>query len=93
MPYIPQKERPRLDDYVGVLARRIETIGQFTYVVYKLMLLVAKKFGISYATYASLLGALTSTLNEFYRREVSVYEDEKELENGSVQVSQTEVVH
>jgi hypothetical protein len=91
MPYIPQKERPRLDDYVGVLARRIETIGQFTYVVYKLTLLVAKKFGICYTTYASLLGALTSTLNEFYRREVSVYEDEKELENGSVQTEEVKL--
>ena len=86
MPYIKQEERWDLNNQLLKLSMSIETLGQFTYVIYVLSLKFLQHMGISYANYASILGALTCTLQELYRKEVSVYEDEKELQNGSIKI-------
>lgn len=84
MPYIKQSERVKLDQELAFLHPQIETLGQFTYVVYKLAIRWVYDNGVSYKNYASIIGALTCTIQELYRKQVAIYEEEKELENGSI---------
>lgn len=84
MPYIKSHERNNLATELFMLSVKITTVGQLTYVFYKLALGFVKRQGVCYQNYALVLGALTSVQQEFYRKEVSQYEDEKELENGSI---------
>jgi hypothetical protein len=84
MPYIKQEERRQYDAAIDELSSQLFTIGQLTYVLYKLCLEYVNRNEVCYKNYAAILGALTATIQEFYRKEVSEYEDEKELENGRV---------
>lgn len=84
MPYIPQNERQKLDSELAFIYPLVETLGQFTYVVYKLALRWVHENGVSYKNYASILGALTCTIQELYRKQAAPYEEEKELQNGSI---------
>jgi hypothetical protein len=59
------------------------TAGELTYIIYKLILKYLPK-GYSYHNLSGCLGILESVKQEFYRRIVAPYEDEKIKENGDI---------
>ena len=89
MPYIPQKRRTELDDYVSLLISALEdpsdsfTAGELNYVITKIMLAVWN-VRPSYTNAAHIVGILETLKLEYYRRAVVPYEEEKREENGDV---------
>lgn len=84
MPYIPQHERPWLDELAEPLLDRIDTEGQLVYVLYKLCYGAALSSGGTFAQWNAVTGALESTKLELYRQWIATYEDNKLDENGDV---------
>ena len=80
MPYITEEQKGELE------TRPPENVGQLTYVLYLTCLKYAAPTP-NYQTYAEILGALTATQHELYRRKVAPYEDRKILENGDVDLT------
>lgn len=83
MPYIDKSLRPRLDASLEYLIEDIQTEGELNYAITRL----CKGFlsnSPSYAEYNSVMGVLECAKQEFYRRMVTVYEDEKIKQNGDV---------
>ncbi len=86
MPYIPHDGRVRLDDYVQRFYKiPINSIGELVYLLTHLCLAyLPEKKDRNFLSYCSVVGALTCTLLEFYRRLVAPYEEEKKHINGEV---------
>ena len=86
MPYIKKNRRDWFDeiasDISDVFANdESATMGDLNYLITKILLSTGPS---SYADYNDLIGMLECCKLEFYRRAVSVYEDEKIKENGDV---------
>ena len=65
--------------------------GVMNYAITALIHTIVAETGESYATYNAMIGMLESAKLELYRKMVSPYEDQKEFENGPVQIpNQTE---
>jgi len=79
MPYITEKQKEELK------SRHPKNVGELTYVLYLTCLQYAGP-NPNYQTHAEILGALTATQHELYRRQVAPYEDRKILENGDVKL-------
>jgi hypothetical protein len=77
MPYIPQKDRDHAE-------HEPQTPGELNFAITKLIDRYVNDFGVSYATFNTVMGALGGALLEFYRRVVVPYEKRKEQENGDV---------
>ena len=100
MPYIPQKDRPRLDPLIDELAGELKKIGdeyneteQGKYPTayagllnYAVSRLVGKfaLITLRYWTVALLTGVLENIKQEFYRRVASPYEDKQIVKNLDV---------
>jgi len=100
MPYISQARRKYFDSYVNGLVNELHNTGtgygtrdpgELNYVLTKIALgyLYQKRDGKivhtpRYAEMNEVIGVLESVKSEFYRREVSPYEDEKALVVGDV---------
>lgn len=84
MPYIDQNARLSFDDTIRSLTP--QTPGELNYVITKLMLEYGKRKQEkpSYSLYNELVGVVECLKMEFYRRAVSVYENEKISEHGDV---------
>lgn len=80
MPYIEKGLRLAIDS--GRMTPR--TVGELTYAMTRLALNYVEQQGVSFATFAAVLGALDATGREFYRRSVVPYEENKIDENGDV---------
>ena len=80
MPYITEEQKGELE------TRLPENVGELTYVLYLTCLKYAGPTP-NYQTYAEILGALTATQHELYRRKVAPYEDRKISENGDVDLT------
>lgn len=81
MPYIPQKLREDLDNGAPPLSA-----GELNYAITKLC--VEYAFATirpsNYSTFNEVIGVLECAKQEFYRRIVVLYEDEKKELNGDV---------
>jgi len=97
MPYIPEKDRPRLDPLIDRLVDEIVAIhkeygydgafaGLLNYTQTRLSTEVATKlFGrIRYWLIAILVGVFKNIADEFYRRIAVPYEDVQTSKNGDV---------
>lgn len=97
MPYIPQKEREKLNPLIDELAEKIvwqakecdhEAAfgGILNYVFTRLAMKVVKsQFGkIRYWMIAILTGVFKNASDEFYRRIAGPYEDKQIAKNGDV---------
>lgn len=87
MPYIKKNERPELDALMAPLAKHIQSLpmeeqdGAMNYSVTKMFKAV---YPMRYFHLNRALGVLTAIAQEFYRRIVAPYEDQKIKENGDV---------
>ena len=78
MPYINQDRR------MDLIFFNPENAGELNYQ----FTLIAKQYvcnkGESYQTYNDIIGALECCKQELYRKKIGIYENQKEVENGTV---------
>lgn len=84
MPYIKQTERTAIDKAVAEIVKVIYSPGTLNYAITKILLAYTDVEQRSYITYNEIIGVLECAKQEFYRREIVPYEDEKKKENGDV---------
>lgn len=83
MPYIPEKDREQFDNIISKFIFPI-TEGQLNYIITRLISNYVRANGLSYVSINDILGVLTATKEEFYRRIAVPYEHQKMIENGDV---------
>ncbi len=88
MPYIPQSNRPPIDDLLTPLIDHLKNLpleaqdGALNYVVNQSS---KRKWNEpKYFNYNRAMGVLSSIQAEWYHRDVGPYEDKKIIENGDV---------
>jgi len=87
MPYIKQESRPKWDSLIQQLIEEIkkespESIdGTLNYIITRIFKAV---YPARYYHYNKAIGVLECIKQEFYRRVVAIYENEKIAENGDV---------
>lgn len=92
MPYIPNKRREVLDQYVNGLADYIKEtnlesswLGDTNYVITRLLMRLVQTFGpMRYWMAVSLLGTLEAVKIEIFRRAIGPYENKQQEINGDV---------
>ena len=93
MPYITQEKRQEIDESMEVLMGDIFcsfdlSPGDFNYIITQLCLayeyMSRDGENPTYTAYNQTIGVLECVKQEFYRRAVSVFEDQKKKENGDV---------
>lgn len=89
MPYIKQEEREVIDKLVFDLKKEIKNkniknCNQLNYIFTQLIHTFIETNGKNYQNLNNVIGLLDCVKLEYYRRIVSVYEDEKFKENGDV---------
>ena len=84
MPYIKQGSRFMIDQEVESLAGQIDNEGDLNYAIFKLLLSMTEEWGKNYATLNRIKGVMSCCSDEFTRRVINPYEDEKIEENGDI---------
>lgn len=80
MPYIPQGARDAIDAEL----RDVDTTGELNYALTRVILDYLARNGLCYQTINDIRGALVCAGDEFNRRVVAPYEDQKIVKNGDV---------
>jgi hypothetical protein len=81
MPYIKNSDRGQFDEMLVLLGDRIETAGEFNYIITRLAHKYIENNGECYQNYNDIVGVLESAKMELYRKKIAPYEDIKEKEN------------
>lgn len=86
MPYITKEEREKVyDNKRGTIhVNAPTTIGQLNYAITMLVASYFRRFGGNYQQANDVMGALACAGQEFYRRCMADYENQKKSENGDV---------
>ena len=93
MPYIKQEYRYQLDAEINELVRKIinsymlknqKLAGTLNYCFTRIILDILDSTGTNYENINEMIGMLECCKQELYRKVAVPYEDEKEIENGSV---------
>lgn len=103
MPYITQEKRRQLDPAIDELHRILTNIkiddesanteGCVNYSITRLLMLVyGDKDSARYGSINDALGVLDAVGKEYYRKVAVPYEDQKEFENGVVEINPTKEV-
>jgi predicted type IV restriction endonuclease len=88
MPYITQEDRKRYDDILSQLINKLAEISEEDrdgHLNYCITVMLKHLYAPpKYKRYNRAMGMLSCVAQEFYRRVVGPYEDEKIKENGDV---------
>jgi hypothetical protein len=87
MPYIPQEQRDRLDPLIAPLSKDLLEhldVGEYNYVMTKLMHEFILKKGIKYENFCVAKGVLADARDEISRIPMGFYEDTKIRANGFI---------
>lgn len=87
MPYIRELERVQFNSALVMMRDALgfnPTPGQLNYVLTSLCHHYAGAYGHKYETFNDVIGVLECAKQEFYRRAVVPYEDQKIKQNGDV---------
>jgi len=89
MPYIKPERRKLIfwanDINLPVVdVNSIESVGELNFAITKLCIDFLEKDGRAYRSFNEIVGVLECVKLEFYRKAVAPYEEEKEMENGSI---------
>lgn len=91
MPYIKQEDREIYDEEIHKLVEKLTNFenknvisGHINYVFSKILWNIFRKNGPSYTLGNNLMGVLACVSQEFYRKQLSNYENLKEKENGPI---------
>jgi len=84
MPYIPKENRTYYDACINkVFSQSYQIpIGELNYFITRICVKYLDRTKKNYVDYNTIIGMLECVKQEFYRRQVSVYEDRKKQENG-----------
>ncbi len=86
MPYIEKKERAAYKEHIDEIVKLLfdnDHPGHVNYVISKIL----RSFYTSesrYRDYNEAMGVLSCVQQEFYRRYIALYEDQKIYENGDI---------
>lgn len=79
MPYVSEETQNELRD------RSPKNVGELNYqLTHTILQYLAQQSKLDYATLNGVVGALESCKQEFYRRAVAPYEENKKLDNGDI---------
>lgn len=88
MPYIARHARKQLDpaieEVVNLIRDRVDGESRDGWLNYAITKLLLGLYEESYTEYNAAIGVLECAKNEFYRRAVEPYEDQKKKLNGDV---------
>ena len=84
MPYIKQEDRKKFDYDINKIIENITATGELNYIITRLCLGYLKSKGKRYVNLNEIIGILECAKEEFYRRQVAPYEDEKIRTSGDV---------
>jgi hypothetical protein len=94
MPYIKQEDRQKFNmfmgenkfkiDFLKKVGEKCDNAGDLNYAITMILKHYLEKKGECYATHNEIVGMLECCKQEWIRRQVSPYEDEKIKENGDV---------
>ncbi|MCK4830110.1 hypothetical protein KA005_81080 [bacterium] len=87
MPYIKQSRRDELDDDIENLLVSLgcgASAGDYSYSISMLIHHYTASYGLNYKNLNAAVGILECAKQEFIRKVVSPYEDEKIAENGAI---------
>jgi len=84
MPYIKPAIRQEFLAEADILGERIQDVGELNYVLTTIVMSYLNKDVKNYARLNGILGVFEGAKQEFYRRVVAPYEDEKIKQNGDV---------
>lgn len=84
MPYIQKNRRKTLDSCFLTLYLEIETKGELTYCLYRIVKDYIKMKGKSYQNISEAISSVADTEHELRRRVLNPYEDKKIKENGDI---------
>lgn len=84
MPYI--KNRHREDIKLPSVFEKNPDAGKLNYAIHLLIQQYLEAKGLNYQSCNDVMGALQGVQQEFYRRKVAPYEDEKIAENGDIEL-------
>jgi uncharacterized protein DUF6899 len=87
MPYLTQDDRLKFNRLLIELGEQLQTSGELNYCIARLTMEFLKKIRGPQVTYHDLSrihGVLQDVANEYYRKVMAPYEDNKEKENGEV---------
>jgi len=88
MPYIKQEDRTKWERIINEVVGELEKLdlkdveGNLNYFITSIL---KKTYQPKYFNYNRAMGLLECIKQEFYRRQIAVYEDEKIKENGDVE--------
>ena len=87
MPYIKLKEREEMLAEMAGMYPHMWTAGQLAYVVYIILRKFTNATGESgFFRMALAIGAIVLTVARYISKDVMLYEDAKEAENGSIEL-------
>jgi hypothetical protein len=84
MPYIKQEDRVKFENLAKALGTAATCAGDLNYVFTVICHQYIKEKGLRYQNINDIMGALTGTQLEMYRKIVSPYEDIKINENTDI---------
>ena len=90
MPYIRQVRRDAMEGQLKRLGNIIVTAGELNYAITHLVKTWTQYWVASYTTLATVTGVLDNVKNEFYRRVIVPFEEEKLAEHGDVYIAPQE---
>lgn len=89
MPYIEQDDREKI-----LAGGRAEVPGDLAYMVYCLVVDWVYRQGgkLSYTKASAAIGILDTVKDEFRRRHLDFYEDQKIIDNGDVSIAECQIL-
>lgn len=83
MPYVNQGRRDHLDPYIQPIIGRLWMPGDLSYVIARLAASKVSE-GSNFADRVKVYAELQASADEYYRRVIAPYEDQKCKQNGDV---------
>ena len=85
MPYIKKTYRDELKEFTDMIEEfPLANPGEINYIITKVLQKYEAHKGTSYQVFNDITGALMNCYNEYYRRRIAPYEDQKIQEHGYV---------
>ena len=87
MPYLTEQNKDYFKEFLAALQHiSIANGGELNFILTEVIKQFLVTHELRYETYNTVIGALESCKQEFYRRKVGPYENVKALQNGDVYV-------
>jgi len=84
MPYIKSEYRKKMDELIDELQIQCLGVGDWNYVITKLLHKRLERVGVRYKTLNDNIGILECAKLEMYRVLTAPYENQKRIENGFI---------